>query len=133
MRPRWRLLLKKLSPEHDVLNPRQCATVLKALADETRLRILESLLAGEKCVSDLVRELGCPQPHVSHHLRILRDSGVVEGIREGKQVCYRIAPVIQRALADQQGKALNFGCCELRFPESVLTSVKSRASHLVHS
>lgn len=119
--------------EGDVLSPRQCATVLKALADETRLRILESLLAEEKCVTDLARELGCPQPHVSHHLRILRDSGVVEGIREGKQVCYRISPIVQRALADQEGKALNFGCCELRFPESVLATAKSRALHMVHS
>ena len=119
--------------ESDVLSPRECASVLKALADETRLRILESLLAEEKCVSDLVRELGCLQPHVSHHLRILRDSGVVEGLREGKQVCYRIAPIIKRALANQEGKALNFGCCELRFPESVLATAKSRALHMVHS
>ena len=123
----------KPASERDLLSPRQCATVLKALADETRLRILESLLAEEKCVMDLARELGCPQPHVSHHLRILRDSGVVEGIREGKQVCYRIAPIVQRALADRQGKALNFGCCELRFPESVLATAKSRALHMVHS
>lgn len=116
----------------EILNPRQCATVLKALADETRLRILESLLVEEKCVMDLMRELGCSQPHVSHHLRILRDCGVVEGIREGKQVCYRIAPIVQRALANREGKALNFGCCELRFPESVLTTMKSRTLS-VHS
>ena len=123
----------KLAPDSDVLSPRQCATVLKALADETRLRILESLLAEEKCVSDLVRELGCPQPHVSHHLRILRDSRVVEGIRDGKQVCYRISPIVQRALAHREGKALNFGCCELRFPESILATAKSRVLHMVHS
>jgi DNA-binding transcriptional ArsR family regulator len=125
--------LKKLAPKGDVLSPRKCSTMLKALADETRLRILESLLAEEKCVTDLVSELGFTQPHVSHHLRILRDSGVVEGIREGKQVCYRITPIIQRALANRQGKALNFGCCELRFPESVLATAKSRALHMVHS
>ncbi|NJN70024.1 MAG: winged helix-turn-helix transcriptional regulator [Nitrospira sp.] len=107
--------------------------VLKAVADETRLRILESLLAEKKRVTDLVRELGFPQPHVSHHLRILRDSGVVEGIRDGKQVCYRIAPIVQRALANRQGKALNFGCCELRFPESILATAKSRALHMISS
>jgi ArsR family transcriptional regulator len=123
----------KSTPKEDVLSPRECASVLKALADETRLRILESLLAKEKCVSDLVRELECPQPHVSHHLRILRDSGVVEGLREGKQVCYRISPIIRRALANQEGKALNFGCCELRFPESVLATAKSRALHMIHT
>ena len=107
----------------DILTPRQCATVLKALADETRLRLLESLLVEEKCVTELVRELRCPQPHISHHLRILRDAGLVEGLREGKQVCYRIAPTIQRALANRQGQALNFGCCEVRFPETVLAAM----------
>ncbi len=110
-----------------MLTPRQCATVLKALGDETRLRILESLLIGEKCVTDLVQELKCSQPHASHHLRILRDSGLVEGHRDGKQVCYRVAPAIQRALANRQGQALDFGCCELRFPETTLVNI-SRVS-----
>lgn len=112
----------KVSVTNDLLTPRQCATVLKALADETRLRILESLLVEEKCVNELVRDLRCPQPHISHHLRILRDSGLVEGLREGKQVCYRIAPTVRRALTNRQGQALNFGCCELRFPEAVLAA-----------
>ena len=107
----------------DILTPGECATVLKALADETRLRLLESLLVEEKCVTELVRELRCPQPHISHHLRILRDAGLVEGLREGKQVCYRIAPTVQRALAKRQGQALNFGCCEVRFPETVLAAM----------
>jgi predicted transcriptional regulator len=104
------------------LTPRQCATVLKALGDETRLRILESLLIGERCVTDLVQELKCSQPHASHHLRILRDSGLVEGHRSGKQVCYRVSPAIQRARANRQGQSLDFGCCELRFPESALVN-----------
>ena len=107
----------------DILTPGQCATVLKALADETRLRLLESLLVEEKCVTDLVRELRCPQPHISHHLRILRDAGLAEGLREGKQVCYRIDPTVQRALANRQGQALNCGCCEVRFPETVLAAL----------
>lgn len=106
-----------------MLTSRQCASALKALGDATRLRILESLLVEEKCVNELVQELKCPQPHASHHLRILRDAGLVEGHREGKQVCYRITPDVQRALANHQGQALNFGCCELRFPESTLLSL----------
>lgn len=104
-----------------MLTPGQCANVLKTLGDETRLRILESLLVDEKCVTDLVQELGCSQPHASHHLRILRDSGLVEGHRDGKQVCYRVTPAIQRALV--QGQALDFGCCELRFPKTVLMTI----------
>lgn len=116
----------KTSATGEILTSRQCATVLKALGDETRLCILESLLVKEKCVNELVQELKCPQPHASHHLRILRDAGLVEGLREGKQVCYRVSPSVRRALANQQGRALDFGCCELRFPESVLAAA-SRA------
>jgi DNA-binding transcriptional ArsR family regulator len=123
----------KRAAEGTTLNPRQCAMLLKVVADETRLRILGSLLAEEKCVTDLAHELGCSQPHVSHHLRILRDSGVVDGIRDGKQVCYRIAPVVRRALATRQGKALDFGCCELRFPDSVWATIKTRKLNMVHS
>ena len=115
--------MMKTSVNPNLLTLSQCAMVLKALGDETRLRILESLLIAEKCVMDLVQELECSQPHASHHLRILRDSGLVEGHREGKQVCYRVSPAIQRALADRQGQALDFGCCELRFPESVLITI----------
>ena len=88
-------------PRHPIANlttPRECAAVLKAMGDETRLRILESLLLGEKCVTDLTDILRCSQPHVSHHLRILRDAGLVEGHRHGKQVCYRVDPTVQRAL-----------------------------------
>lgn len=101
----------------------QCAAVLKAIGDETRLRILECLLLEEHCVTELMLRLRCGQPHVSHHLRILRSAGLVEGTREGKRVCYRIIPGLKRALANRQGQALNFGCCEVRFPESVLLSV----------
>lgn len=123
----------KRAAEDNTPNPRQCATLLKVVADETRLRILGSLLAEEKCVTDLVHELGCSQPHVSHHLRILRDSRVVEGIRDGKQVCYRIAPVVRRALTTRQGKALDFGCCELRFPDSVWATIKARKLNMISS
>ena len=97
--------------------------VLETLGDETRLRILESLLVGEKCATDLVQELKCSQPHASHHLRIPRDTGLVEGHREGKQVCYKVSPTIQRALANRQGQTMDFGCCELRFPESALMTI----------
>ncbi len=113
----------KVSSRSKMLTPRQCATVLKALGDETRLRILESLLVSEKCVTDLVQELKCTQPHASHHLRILRDAVMVEGHRHGKQVCYKVSPTIQRALANRQGRALDFGCCELRFPNTALMTI----------
>lgn len=46
-------------------------------------------------------------------------------------MCYRISPIIQPALAHHEGKALNFGCCELRFLESIMTTAKARALPMV--
>ncbi len=90
--------------------------MLRALGDETRLRILESLLVREKCVMELVKEVHRRQPQVSHHLRILRDAGLVEGLRDGKKVCYRIAPNVQRSWKGNHKQSLEFGCCRISFP-----------------
>ena len=63
----------------------------KALADETRQRIMTRLCCRELCVNDLVAELGnVSQPTVSHHLQILKVAGLVETRREGKQVFYTL-------------------------------------------
>jgi DNA-binding transcriptional ArsR family regulator len=105
------------------LTDQQCAHVLKALGDETRLRLLESLLTQDRCVSELVQALRCSQPHVSHHLRILRAAGLVEGIRDGKRVCYRVKPSVARAMKDRRAPSLDFGCCRLSFPRTHLLTV----------
>jgi len=104
------------------LTTSKCVAVMRALGDETRLRILESLLVRERCVNDLVAELQRAQPHVSHHLRILREAGLIQGIREGKRVCYRISPRIRTFFKDRRAQALDFGCCQISFPEAVLVS-----------
>jgi DNA-binding transcriptional ArsR family regulator len=106
-----------------MLTDQQCAQVLKALGDETRLRLLESLLTQERCVTDLVKAVRRSQPHVSHHLRILRSAGLVEGLRDGKQVCYRIAPAVARAMKNRPDPSLDFGCCQLSFPRTHLLSI----------
>jgi ArsR family transcriptional regulator, arsenate/arsenite/antimonite-responsive transcriptional repressor len=62
----------------------------RALGDETRLRILEMLVAGERSVSDLQHEVDIGQSLMSHHLRILREAGIVADRREGKWVYYSI-------------------------------------------
>ena len=103
--------MRRLTP-----NSAQCAAMLRALGDETRLRILESLFVKDKCVTDLGRKIRRGQPHVSHHLRILREAGLVEGLRDGKRVCYRIAPNVRRALKGTRSPTLEFGCCRISFP-----------------
>ncbi len=63
----------------------------RALGDETRLRILEQLVAGERPVSDLIVLVDIGQSLMSHHLRILREAGLVVDRREGRWIHYAIA------------------------------------------
>jgi ArsR family transcriptional regulator len=74
----------------------------KALADQTRLRILGLLQSGEICVCDIHGSLGLPQPTVSRHLAYLRKSRLVDTRKDGLWVHYRLAqlpdPVMQALL-----------------------------------
>ena len=70
---------------------RETARVFKAFCDENRLQILELLRGGEKCACKLLEELSISQPTLSHHMKILCDSGIVVGRREGKWMHYRIS------------------------------------------
>jgi len=63
----------------------------RALGDETRLRLLETLATGERCVSDLMDALGLGQSLVSHHLRALREAGLVTVRRDGRRIHYAIS------------------------------------------
>ena len=63
----------------------------RALGDETRLRILEQLSAGERSVTDLTERVDIGQSLMSHHLRILREAGLVATRREGRWVHYGIS------------------------------------------
>jgi ArsR family transcriptional regulator len=69
---------------------RRQARLLKALANETRLRIVERLARGECNVGALVKMMGCDQSTVSKHLAILRGVGVVDDERRGNTVFYRL-------------------------------------------
>ena len=62
----------------------------KALADPTRLRIMNLLLHQELCVCDIQRVLAAPQPSVSRHLACLRHAGLVADRRDGVRIFYRI-------------------------------------------
>lgn len=72
---------------------RELAQVFKLLSDETRLRILFYLAQhSELHVTDLCQRLGQSQPAVSHHLALLRVSGLIESRREGKHNFYSVRP-----------------------------------------
>ena len=65
--------------------------LFKALADTTRLRILNLLLSGEVCVCDIHDTLGIPQPKASRHLAYLRATGLVDARKDGQWVHYRLS------------------------------------------
>jgi ArsR family transcriptional regulator len=66
------------------------ARVFKAFCDENRLTILEMLQSGEKCACVLHEQLNISQPTLSHHMKILIESGIVIARREGKWTHYSI-------------------------------------------
>lgn len=65
-------------------------TFAKAMADETRQRVMRLLCCQRLCVGEIVAQTGVTQPTVSHHLGILREAGLVDTRREGKQVFYTL-------------------------------------------
>lgn len=71
---------------------KKLAGIFKAFCDENRIRILKLLQTGEKCACVLLDDLQITQPTLSHHMKILCDSGVVVGRREGKWTHYSISP-----------------------------------------
>ena len=88
------------APEQDRL-----VRVFKALADPTRLEILRLLAAqrGPTCVCDVVAHFGLAQPTISHHLRVLREAGLLRASRIGIWSFYEPDPDARAALAEAGG------------------------------
>jgi ArsR family transcriptional regulator len=85
---------------------RRLAAALKTIADPARLQLLSLIQAqseGEACVCHLTEPLGLSQPTVSHHLKILRDAGLVERERRGSWAYYRVIPEPLTALRELLG------------------------------
>lgn len=66
-----------------------CVEFCKALADETRQKILQMLVEREMCVGDIVEAFEISQPSISHHLNVLRQFNLVLSRKEGQRVYYR--------------------------------------------
>ena len=92
-----------------------CASILKVLADETRLAVIEQLLAGPMTVSEINDVLGVESTLLSHHLRALREAQLVTRQRAGRYATYALAPAL---LARRKGRAIDLGCCTISFSQS---------------
>ncbi len=77
------------------------AEFLQAVAQTTRLRILEVLAEGERCVCNIYQAIGEEQSNVSNHLAVLRRAGILAARREGGRVVYRLR---ERRVSEFLGK-----------------------------
>ena len=89
-----------------------CASVLKVLADETRLAVVEQLLEGPKTVSEINDALGVESTLLSHHLKALREAHIITGKREGRYVSYSLVHSLR---SRRKGRVIDLGCCTLSF------------------
>jgi len=98
----------------------RCADVFKAMGDPTRLRILQTLFPGEKCVTDLAKTLGMDAPRVSFHLTRLKYAGLVTDERQGQRVAYSLNPAMCRSMSGGKTE-INLGGCIVKFaPDGAL-------------
>ena len=89
--------------------------ILKALADETRLKIVKFLLDGEKCVCEIFPHVKRTQSTVSIQLGKLEDDGILKSRRDGKKIFYSLSDLrvcdVFKALGYTKGKILKEKCC----------------------
>jgi len=89
--------------------------ILKALADEKRLKILNMLIANDLCVGALAKQLDISKPAVSQHLQILRKAGLVKGEKRGYWTHY----IVERETLSQVASDLN----ELAMEEKICKTI----------
>ena len=100
------------------VNMKEDLKILKALADETRLRIVEFILEGEKCVCEIFPHVKRTQSTVSIQLGTLEESGILKSKRDVKKIFYSISDMkvvdIFKALGNEKGRILKSSCCMKR-------------------
>ena len=79
-------------------------TVFKALADPTRLKILECVKNGEKCICEIIPSTQKSQPNVSQHLKILRIAGLIEERKEKTNILIKVSNQTIFAIIDSVKK-----------------------------
>lgn len=65
--------------------------IFKALADPTRLKILECIRKGEKCICEIIPYTGKSQPNVSQHLKVLKNAGIIDERKDGTRIIIKVS------------------------------------------
>ncbi|HTE87057.1 MAG TPA: metalloregulator ArsR/SmtB family transcription factor [Dehalococcoidia bacterium] len=94
------------------LDEARAVTMLRALANPARFRIVQILAARKACVcGELAGDLPLAQSTVSEHLKVLKDSGIVQGTIDGPNTCYCLDPDSLRFLSAIIGTLQEGACC----------------------
>jgi DNA-binding transcriptional ArsR family regulator len=90
-----------------------CIAALKALGEQTRLRILRLLFKERLSVTEISARLNASQYNISKHLRIMREAGLLEIEKRGQQRLYTVASKLKSQMATNN-RTLDLGCCTFR-------------------
>lgn len=98
--------------EQTTTDEARAVTLLRALANPVRFRIVQVLAARRECVvGDLVEAFPLAQSTISEHLKVLKDAGIVTGTIEGPNRCYCIDPEALRYLSEALLSLSTEDCC----------------------
>ena len=93
-----------------------CVKVMKSLGEETRIKIFEMLRGGKKCACNILDKLNISQPTLSHHMKILCDSGIVKAEKDWKWTHYSINEELLQEVLDYlsccKGNRTGDSCCD---------------------
>jgi DNA-binding transcriptional ArsR family regulator len=99
-----------------------CVTALRALGEETRVRIVGLLMDHPMDVGAISAALDVSPYNVSKHLRVLREAGLLEVEKEGRLRRYALPDAIRREAA--AGRVLDLGCCSFQFADAAPAASK---------
>jgi len=91
-----------------------CIIAMRALGEESRLRIIRMLMKKQCSVNEIAETLNLPQYNVSKHLRVLREAELIELEKHGQQRLYALASAFAEHLAENKN-VLDLGCCQFDF------------------
>jgi DNA-binding transcriptional ArsR family regulator len=97
-----------------IVDAPDCVPALKAIGEETRVRIVQLLLEHPLGVDEIAERLAVSQYNVSKHLRILREAGLLNVQKHGRRRLYALPDDIRRQ-SDASGHVLDLGCCSFQF------------------
>jgi len=93
-----------------------CIAALKALGEETRLRMMRLLFQETLSVNEIAERLNVSQYNVSKHLRVMREAGLLETEKQAKQRLYSVAKNLKTHAASNKN-ILDLGCCTFRLDQ----------------